>query len=188
MKKRASILILAFLFTFAPMAHSKNQSFRLVIPKAKLQSGVSKLFPVSKDYFLLTVVVSNPALQLKKGSDKLGLGFDLRVKSPQFGSLPGTGAVEGGLRYDKRKGALFMDRSKVTKFDLKGLPSEYNSFLIELLGSVVKDYLAQKPLYEIKGKKKSERLLKAALQSIRIENGQVVALVNIPAGALAGAF
>ncbi len=188
MKKYVILLVTAVLFVSAPIVHGVGQTFRWVIPKSKLQSGVAKQFPLVKDYYLLNIVVTDPSIQLRKGSDKVGLDFNFQIKSGLLGSYPGKGTVESGVLYNKDKGALYMDRSEVTKFELKGLSKGYDSIIRSTLSSVMRAYLAQKPVYELDGSNTSERMLKKALQSVKIENGEVVATVNISAGLLGGLF
>lgn len=176
------ILSLAMILcSLAAMATAQTREVRIVIPKEILQQQIKNAFPVERGSFLATVALSNPALELYEGSDKIWVNFDMVVVSDQFGEYPGKGAIRSGLRYDNDEGALYLQNCEVTKIEFDDIPSLVKGPVSSVVNTIADEYLVKEPVYTLDKKNQVQQLVKGALRWITVKDGEVVALFDIPA-------
>jgi hypothetical protein len=173
-------MAMAMVVSLVGVAQGEPFSYRLVIPLPDLQKAVAPLFPITEGGMVAKVTLTDPLVQLAEGSDLVGLGFAMNILIPTLEPIPGNGVVKGGIRYDRDKGAFFLDDGRVTEFSVEGLPASYEGSIRSLAEQAVRYYLAQKPLYELDSEKKNERTLKSTLRSVMVEGGALIIVLGLP--------
>jgi len=145
----------------------------LDIDASELQSRIAARFPARHcKTALLCVELSNPAVTLSDGDDRIALAVDLRII---LGTRERVGHVSlaGRPRYVSGQGQLFLDDLEITRFDMAGLPDEYADWVKTGGTLAARVALQSQPIYTIADNTAKGALAKRAVSDVRVVGGKL---------------
>lgn len=161
------VLAVALLF-FSQLAEAF--SYTLEITQEDLQLKISAMMPMEKKKFFITVVLSEPKVDLSVGNNEIGVFSHVEVIVP--GGIKGTGTatITGSLSYDPDKSEFFYKDPNVVSLNVDGLPPKYLPNAKKIAQLAASKYLSARPIYKLKDENLKLKLVKAVLQSVKVEN------------------
>ena len=169
MKNRLLLfLALTFLSTQAVFAWTVELS------EDELQQKINKRVPIEKKKLLFTVLVSAIDVQLKEGSDRIGLVADMEIRSPHLSSGKGRALMDGMLSYSQKDGNFYLLEPQVREVSFDNIPDKYHGLLRKLFQRAVQKRLANTPVYKLDESKTKHKIAKTLLKSVKVENQKLV--------------
>jgi hypothetical protein len=164
-------LLLFGLIVFS--AYSNALTYTVTISQEELQSKVEALMPIEKTKLFVTVVLSNPHVDLAQITNEIGLFSHITISAP--GGLGGQGSVRltGTLNYDAEKGEFFLHNPQIQSIESKDIAEKHLDKVQQIAQLALEQYLSTKPIYRFKDSMK-DKLAKAVLQSVTVENEQLL--------------
>jgi len=154
-------------------------SYTLEISADELQSKVSAMMPMEKKKSFITVILSHPEIDLTVGNNKIGVSSQIAIVA--LGGISGSGKVKitGLLSYDSEKSAFFFKNPEVVSLESEDVPPLLLPKVKALTQLAVSQFLSKKPIYKLKDDNVKQKLTKAVLQSIQVENNQLLAELSL---------
>lgn len=145
----------------------------LDITQAELQARIAPRFPTHHCKLVVACVdLSNPAVVLKEGSDRLGFTADVSV-ALALKERTGRVGFSGRPRYAAQEGQLFLDDLQIDTLELAGLPAEYAE-LVKLRGpAAAKGALQSHPLYTLDTSTAKGALAKRTVKDVKVVDGKL---------------
>jgi len=172
MKAAANIAAIIILSAYALPA-SPAWGITLTFTREELQESVQKKFPLEKGGKLLKLVLSDPKVDLKEGSGRIGISAGVAVEA--LGKAKsGTVRVDGELEYVPEKGEFLLKDPKVLEVDAEGMKQTDKEKVAALATTAFKAYFAEHPVYRLKDGKMKDQLLKHTLKSFSVKDGKLV--------------
>lgn len=168
------IRILLALFLMASSQLAMAFSYTLEISEEELQEKISKMMPMEKKKYFVTVILSNPDVNLADGNNEIGVFSHVKVIAP--GGIQGTGKVSivGSLRYDADKGVFFFNDPEIVNIEVDDVPEKYLPNIKNIAQSVAGKVLATRPVYKLNDDNLKHKLAKSVLQSIKVEKSKLL--------------
>lgn len=150
--------------------------------EADIQAQVEKSGTLQKSYgngMIIASLIEPPRIYLGTPEGKATL--TARINVSWLGSSPVPVAFEGtsGLRYDDNTKAFFLDKPVANAVQSMAIPREAEPIARQAITQLMTAYFRNKPVYVLRENGTAEE--KAArwlLRSIRIEPGQVAAILS----------
>lgn len=147
--------------------------------QAEVQKWIEPAFPIKKrDKFVYEIVLKNPKVLLKEGSDEIGVRLKLNVNLLGQPVLTTDLLVDGGLSYNPTKGELYLTQLKIKEPDLAPLLRKIKPLgeidIEPLIVMLLQEQFKQIPLYRLDSSKFEQSLAQAFLKDVTIKNGQLV--------------
>lgn len=164
-----------FVLSLCFFSHCINAlSYTVTISQDELQTKVEALLPIEKTKLFVTVVLSNPKIDLSVASNEIGLFCHITILAP--GGLGGKGTIKlaGSLLYDADKGEFFFNNPQIKSIESEDVASKHLEKVQQIAQLAVEQYLSAKPIYRFKDNNMKHKLAKAVLQSVTIENKQLL--------------
>jgi hypothetical protein len=154
-------------------------TYTVNISQQELQSKVEALMPIEKTKLFVTVVLSNPIIDLAESSNEIGLFSRILISAP--GGLGGQGAIKltGSLLYDADQGAFFLNNPQIQSIESKDVAAKHLDKVQQIAQLALEQYLSAKPIYRFKDNNMKHKLAKAVLQSVTVENQQLVVELTV---------
>lgn len=146
---------------------------RVTMTGEQIERELSKSFPVTRSYSVLSVELSNPKIVLQPGGDRIGLKLNATA-SVAIVRFTGAVTVSGKLRYEQDSSQFFLDEPAVTSLVLPGLPETQQPQLLDTINVAVKAVLPTVPIHQLEDGSK-----KMFLRAVRVEDGQVIAELGL---------
>jgi len=171
--------VLLALFFMASTQLAMAFSYTLEISEEELQEKISKMMPMEKKKYFVTVILSNPDVDLADGKNEVGIFSHVKVIAP--GGIQGAGKVNitGSLRYDADKGAFFFNHPEIVSLEIDDVPEKYIPNIKSIAQSVTAKVLAARPVYKLKDDNLKQKLAKSALKSIKVENSKLLVELSV---------
>lgn len=126
--------------------------FRLRVPARPLESLLARSFPITRPLRPGgEVTLSRPRLEVAPEADRLGIGADVAVSA--FGgqaAVAGTVLLSGEVRYRPEDGSVFVDRCRVDRLEVAGLPSALTKLVGEVVGIAARELLEDRAVYRLR--------------------------------------
>lgn len=171
-----AILLIAFLFS-SPLAMAL--SYTVQIPEKDLQQMVSAMMPIEKKNYLITVIFSDPKVDLYEGSGKIGVAAKIKVLA--VGGVQGTGRakISGTLKYNANKGEFYFKNPKIEQLQINQVPSQFIPEIKNIAQQMVTQVLARQAIFKLNDNDVKQKLAKSALQSVSVKNEILFVVLNI---------
>ena len=151
----------------------------LVFQRDELQQKIEPKFPLKKKKSLVTTTFSEPNVLLAEGSDRMGIGLDVKVSLPGGKKYHGQVEVDGELEYRPEQGELLVVNSRVRQLHLEEVPSRYHDVVRQLVDKIAELYLSSLPVYRLKQDDFKHSLARLMLKSVRVEGGHLVVEIGL---------
>ena len=149
-------------------------AWTIELTEDELQQKIDKRVPIEKKKLIFTVTVSAIDVELKEGSDRIGMLANMEIKSPHFSSGQGHARLDGKLTYKQDKGQFFLERPAVREVSFENIPDKYHALVRQIFQRAVEKRLANTPVYKLDKNKTRHQLAKALLKSVRVIDGRLV--------------
>lgn len=181
----ALFVLIASCGALASMAACAAAPQRIVLPQSLLQLALDQAMPL--DYQLpgiLKARATQSLLTLEPQRHQARLDVQLTVQSPLLaqwvpdGTLAGTVALTGGLRYDAERRALLLDHPHL---DTTGLAAgRLAPPARRVLEQLIDEWLAQQPLYRLRGEQLQIAGIAMVPQAIAVVDGGIEIRMRAP--------
>jgi len=153
--------------------------YQVAFTAEQIQAHVNPQLPVKQNAWVADVTLEEANIELLETKDKLGIAGEVTVQA--VGDIPREGRlyVESGVRYDPKQGAFFLQDMAITEWEVDGVSVSLTGQLAPLLGQMLNQVFATHPIYTLDDKDVNQQLVKGSLKSIRIEKGQLVAVMEL---------
>ncbi len=145
----------------------------MTIPQRDLQQRLDRQFPFETRVLLFDVKLSVPVLSLEPATDRVGLRLALQAGMAGV-EYSGEVALDSGIAYQARSGALVLVAPKLLRFQLDEMPEIFCRQIEKVVGPLVTAHLDSLPVYQLK-----EGQARRRLKALRIEKNQVVAELGL---------
>jgi hypothetical protein len=162
------------------MAGCRSSTVTVRLSRDDIQRRIDPAFPVSQEILLSRVVFEHPKVILNSGSDRIGVGLDVRVEVPVLGPRSGSVTVSGGLDYRREQKAFFLRDAKLDQVEIAGLSAAELAPIRGSLESVAKGALTVLPIYELRERNATESAAERVLRRVWIKDGYVYAELGLP--------
>ncbi|OIO58102.1 MAG: hypothetical protein COX57_00475 [Alphaproteobacteria bacterium CG_4_10_14_0_2_um_filter_63_37] len=148
-------------------------SFDLTFSADEIRDKVGQAMPLVRDYKGVGVSLAQPSVTLDGQTQEIAVGAvgTALVSGMPLGSF--TAAVAGKLRFDAEQGAFYLDQPRLAEFHSPGLSPLYEKTVKVVAGALLTDWLTKHPIYTLKEDSLKEKLLKATLEEVVVEDGQL---------------
>jgi len=166
--------LISMLVLFSPSVFS----YTLEITEAQIQEKVSAMMPLEKKQFFVTVRLSDPKVELIKGSDRIGLYLNVEAKLPGVVKGAGRGRVTGRIDYNVDQGAFYFKDAQIEHLEIDKLAPKYAETVKLLAQSIVSKSMSQYPVYQFKETDMKQRMAKATLESVEIKDQLLLVVLS----------
>lgn len=180
MKKNLLIKLFFTLFIslmISPASHALT--YQLKMSEQEIQERVEALMPLTRKNALMTVVVTNPKIALIKATNELSIFANIDLTSLGRFKGSGQGNIIGTLGYDKEQAVFFLANPRIKNLQVNNLPAMYSSKIQEVSQLLLKQALIKYPVYKLKDNDIKQKLAKSLLESVHVENEQLVATLKM---------
>lgn len=171
-----SILIL-FLLLSSQLASAF--SYTLEIAEGELQEKVSKMMPLKLKKYFITIILTEPKINLLKDNNKIGIFTHIEVKAP--GGIKGTGKVSivGSLSYDSKNNGFFLKNPIIEKLEINKIPDKYMPKIRSISQKGISKLLTKRPVYRLKDDNLKHKLAKSVLKSVSVNNEKLFVVLSV---------
>jgi len=159
---------LLLIILFSPLASAL--SYTLEVSEQEVQQRVAEKMPLEKKWLAFKIILSNPHVDLIKGTKQVGLQVDVAVSGP--GHLNGNGQAQasGELQYQADKAEFHLLDPKIISLHIDKVSADMQATIQAVAQTALSKALASLPIYRLKDDKLKDKLAKAVLESIEVKN------------------
>lgn len=178
-----AIYLTVVLASLGMFQHCSEKEYEIRFTESQLQDRLSERLPVSITYFVVVeLILDNPRLALKNGSNRVNAGLDIRLII-HYGSDPrpldGTIDVSGGIRYQSDTGQFFLTDPMVEHFAVPGLPDDKADKIDQALTRALTEYYSERPIYTLNAGELNQAVTRMVLKRVIVENRELVVTLGI---------
>jgi len=162
------------------MAGCRSSTVTVRLSREDIQRRLDPAFPVSQEILLTRLVFEHPKVILNDGSDRIGVGLDVRVEIPVLGPRSGSVTLSGGLDYRREQKAFFLRDPKLDQVEVGGLTAAELAPIRGSLESVARGALTVLPIYELRERNAAESTAERVLRRVWVKDGYVYAELGLP--------
>lgn len=150
--------------------------------ESDIQAQVDRNGTLQKSYgngMIVIALAEAPRVRLGDPAGKAAMNARLKVSILGSGWLPVDVFCTSGVRYDDNAKAFFLENPLVHSVQSASLPREYEPMARQALTQMLGSYVRSKPVYQLREDGSlQERAARWLLRSLRIEPGQVIAVLS----------
>lgn len=149
-------------------------SFTKEFTEAEIQEKVAAMMPLEKKKFFITVIFSNPIVDLLESNNKIGIISDIQVKAP--GGIKGKGKahITGSLSYNNKKGEFYLNNPIISELKVDRVPEKYLPKVKNVAELALKKITSVRPIFKLKDNNLKQKLAKSLLKSIKVEKEKLI--------------
>ena len=157
----------------------RRRGLTITLGQAEIQQRLEAAFPVEQEQFAVRVVVDQPQVILREGSDRIGLDVRVRVRIPLLREYTGRVGTTGKLVYRREDKAFYLFESRVERLEIDGLPPEQTELVKKPVEAVAARALEAHPIYRLQGRNAQETLVEYVLLDVQVRDGKVIAELGL---------
>jgi hypothetical protein len=150
------------------------------LSRDEIQARVAPLFPLTKNWLILKVALSEPEIFLSEGANQIGINTLVELNIPFMKPISGHLGVSAVPRYDAASKSLYLEQATVERLELPGLMPELQDKARDAIENLARQELAKRPIYELKGRNLKEITAAYTLREVRVHNGKLQAIFDLP--------
>lgn len=172
------LLLLALLASIVLGCNSREVVVSL--SRDEIQKRVAPLFPITKNWLILSIALSDPDIFLSEGAHQVGLNTRVELNIPLLQPISGYLAVAAVPRYDTESKSFYLDQATVERLDLPGLRPELQDKARSAIESIARQELARHPVYQLTGRNLKEISAAYTLREVQVQSGKLRATFSLP--------
>lgn len=147
--------------------------FTKVIHQDEIQTKLDQMMPLKRTKYFVTIKVSQPKIALQSGQEALYV--EAIIEASALGGLHGKGqiGIAGNIEYRPAEGAFYLQNPTVKKLVLNQVPADIQPKIKKSVEQLVAKALKNYPIYVLDDTDTKQKLAKATIKSIKIEDKQV---------------
>ncbi|MCK5663853.1 MAG: DUF1439 domain-containing protein [Thiotrichaceae bacterium] len=149
-------------------------TYILELSEAKLQKKVSSMMPMEKNKYFLSVILSEPEVELIEGGSEIGLYIHIEVRAVKGISASGRVKLTGALSYQADTSEFFFKNPTIESLEIARLSEKYLVSVKKIIQLIARKMLAVRPIYKLKDDKVKHKVAKSMLQSISVNNKKLL--------------
>lgn len=132
------------------------------------------MMPLEKKKYLVTVILSNPVIDLTGGNNLIGIFCHLHVLMPGGIQASGMGKITGTISYNPDQGEIFLNNPEINILKIQHISEQFIPVIQKVLLMIANKLLNRHPVYKLKSHKLKHKLAMLTLQSITVENQKLL--------------
>ncbi|MEW5757833.1 MAG: DUF1439 domain-containing protein [Pseudomonadota bacterium] len=174
------LFLLCVMLVAATAVAANDLTMTITLNKDDLQRRFDRMFPITHEETITRVTLSQPAVLLKQGSDRIGLRVRIDGIFAQEFKGSGVASLDGKLRFESTRGELYLDDPQLTELTVQNVVPIYQEFLRHAAQVGMQELLAHQPIYVLGQMGESKRILGSELKGVKVEDGQVLLELAMP--------
>jgi len=150
------------------------------LTRDEIQARVAPRFPITKNWLVVNVVLSEPEVFLPEGANQIGINMQVEVSIPLLKPMSGHLVATAVPRYDTEARSFYLDQATVTRLDLPGLMPDLEAKARSAIEAIARQELSKRPIYELKGRNLKEITAAYALREVQVRDGKLRAIFTLP--------
>jgi len=175
--KKQLILALVMLLT---ILGCDSREVVVSLSRDEIQARVAPRFPLTKNWLILNVALSEPEIFLSEGANQIGINMRVELNIPLLKPISGYLGVAAMPRYDAESKSFYLDQATVERLDLPDLAPELQAKARSAIESIARQELAKRPVYELKGGNLQKITAAFTLQEVQVRDGKLRATFSLP--------
>lgn len=172
-------LLLTLIILITLVGCNPNETV-VTLTRDEIQTRVAPRFPITKNWLVLSVVLSEPEIFLSEGANQIGINMRVELSIPLLKPISGYLGVAAMPRYDAESKSFYLDQATVERMDLPELTPELQAKARSAIETIARQELAKRPLYELKGRNLKEITAAYTLQEVQVKGGKLRATFALP--------
>ena len=167
-------------FVFLVVANFANAfTFTKEFTEVELQQKIEAMMPLETKQFFMTIVITQPRLDLIEGSNQLGIQANIQAIAP--GGLQGNGTtyIMGEISYRPEEGAFYLHNPTIVDLHIDGIQEIYQSEIKQLAQIALSEVLLVHPVYKLEDDNLQHRLAKSKLESVLVEDEKLIVKLKL---------
>jgi len=162
--KTRLFLLLLLTFVSTPSVFA----WTVELTEDELQQKINKRVPIEKKKLIFTVLVSAIDVELKDGSDRIGLIANMEVRSPHLSSGKGRAWLDGKLKYEPTDGSFYFIDPQVRDVKFENIPARYHLLVQNILQRALSQRLSNTAVYKLDANNTKQKIARTLLKSVRV--------------------
>ncbi|WP_028293342.1 DUF1439 domain-containing protein [Oceanobacter kriegii] len=156
------------------LTSSLASAYTIELTEAELQQRLESMMPMHRDRYFMKVTLDKPELDLTLGDGLLGFGALMTVEAP--GDLGGDVKVKiaGELVYNADRGTFYLKKPKILSMDSSHISVGNQAQVKSVIEPLASKYLERKPVYTLDDEDLKQKLAKAVLKSVTVQDNKLV--------------
>ncbi len=171
---RSSVFIMILIISHSVSAYSYTKQFT----EAEIQQAINTIMPLEKQKMFLSIIVSNPKIELIEKTNQIGVFSNIKLKAP--GGIAGTGStkIKGSISYDAKKGAFYLKNPQIVDLKIDNISDAIMPKIKSIAQSFLRSELKRRPIYKFRNDDVKQKLAKAVLQSVTVKNKTIEVVLS----------
>ncbi|MDH5637492.1 MAG: DUF1439 domain-containing protein [Nitrospinota bacterium] len=180
MKSKIILVMWLNIILASVMLPGRAGAYSVTLTKQDIQAQVEQNFPVKEKSMFSTLTLRNPRVELKEGTERVGLVVDAVVTA--LGDIRTDGVVhmDGALRYVREKGEFLLVDAIARKVEIDGASEMAQRTVADLITVALRDYFEKNPIYKFDPKDLTQMMIMSALKSVEVSDGKLVIEFAMP--------
>jgi len=156
------------------------EAYTISISREDIQAQVARNFPVKEENMFSSLILQNPRVDLKEGSERVGLTVDAVVTA--LGGMETRGVVhlDGSLKYVREKGEFILADPVARSMEIDGVGDSIRRKMEEIVTAALQDKFNDDPIYKFDPKDMTQAMIMSALKSVKVTGGKLVIEFSMP--------
>jgi hypothetical protein len=154
---------------FSQIKKAITPELKISLSNEKLQQEISKDFPKTYKRLMSSIAVHAPVVAISSESPSVELRLQVTAKAPLVSEKSGSVSIKGDIFFDKNKKAVFIKDPKIHQFEIQNLSDKVSDPLKRLVEIGMKEYLYQRPVYDI-----PKNFIGNRVKDIFVQDGKIV--------------
>lgn len=154
----------------------------VLFSEADIQAQIDQSGAMRKSYgngMLVATLAEAPRIRLGEPSGQVSIAARMQLSLLGNPAVPVDMVGTSGVRYDDNAKAFFLENPVAQSVQSASLPTQYEPIARQAITQMLSSYFRSKPVYILRDHgTMQERAARWLLRSIRIEAGQVVAILS----------
>ena len=153
--------------------------YTVEVTQQQLQEQLTRMMPIQKEEFFVTVELSNPVLELVDEGNQIGMFANIKMTAP--GGIQGSGRtkVMGGISYKKETGSFYLHDPKIAQLEIDQIPVQFHSNIRQLAQMALSSSMTNRALITLRDDNMQQKLAKSMLQSVKIAGGKLLITLQV---------
>jgi len=176
----SKIWLILVLVILATIVGCNSGEVAVTLTRDEIQARIAPRFPITKNWLILNVALSEPEIFLSEGANQIGINTRVELNIPLLKPISGHLGIAAMPRYDTESKSFYLDQATVERLDLPGLMPELQDKARNAIESIARQELAKRPIYELKGRNLKEITAAYTLREVQVRNGKLQATFTLP--------
>jgi len=180
MKPKSTAVFQACVALAIVLIPTQAGAYTITLTLPDIQSQVEKNFPVTESSALYSLTLKNPRVELKEGSERVGLIVDTTMTALGIMATSGVVHIDGAIGYLRDKGEFLLEDAVARQVELEGISEPGQRQVAQIATMALREYFKKNPIYRLNPNDASEAVIKSALKSVKIQDGKLVVELGMP--------